>query len=76
MEETLGARIKKLRIKKEISGKYMQEKLGFAIYKSYWMIEKDMVKVDHEQLIKIAETLNVDMNTLLKGIKNATKKPN
>ena len=65
MNNSLGSRIKILRIKKGISGKYMQKLLGYAIYKSYWMIEKDMAKIDHKKLILIATALNVDVNILL-----------
>jgi len=45
----------------------MQILLGYAIYKSYWMLEKDMVKIDHKKLILIATALNVDVNTLLQN---------
>ena len=64
MTNSIGARIKELRVNKSISQKKLAEHLNIS-QSAYAKIEKGISKLDVNRLVEIAQILEVDPNELL-----------
>ena len=60
---TIGYKIRKLRENKSYTQQYMAEQLGIS-QKAYSKIESDSIKPSEDKLVKIAELMEVELNSL------------